>query len=221
MGFRRRAATTRKVEVPDAVKEELGLSLYYDIVQKVTRHNIPPSLTMNLDQTPSKFIPGSKAMQAKIVSSTVPIAGSTEKKAIILTFVIVLNGAFLPIQEICEGKATRYLPRVKFPEAFCLSFNEKQWGNEKESLKIIEDIIVPYVTKEREKLSSPNQPALLIMDVFKGQMTNPCFEEIRRTQHPTYQSPGKHETSVSAIRPNCQWLFQAIHEAQICGMVRS
>ena len=94
MDFIRCAATKGKVEVPDAVKEEVSLSFYYDIVQKVTRHNVPPSLTMNLDQTPSKFVPGGKATQAKIGSTTVPIAGSTEKKAITLTFVIALNGIF-------------------------------------------------------------------------------------------------------------------------------
>ena len=178
MGFRRRAATTRKV--PDAVKEEFGLSFHYDIVQKVTRHNIPPSLTMNLDQTPSKFVPGSKATQAKIGTTTVPIVGSTDKKAITLTFVIALNGAFLPIQEFYEGKTTRYIPRVKFPESFCLSFNEKQWGDEKKSSKVIEDLIVPYVTNERAKLSSPKQPALLIMDVFKRQMTNPVLKKLEK-----------------------------------------
>ena len=59
MGFKRRAAMAGKVEVPDAVKEEVGLSFYYDIVQKVT--------------------------------------GSNKKKAITLTFVIALNGAFLLI----------------------------------------------------------------------------------------------------------------------------
>ena len=42
---------------------------------------------MNLDQTPSNFIPGSKATQAKIRSTTVSTAGSSEKKAITLTFV--------------------------------------------------------------------------------------------------------------------------------------
>ena len=35
---------------------------------------------MTVDQTPSKFILESKATQAKIGSTTVPIAGSTEKK---------------------------------------------------------------------------------------------------------------------------------------------
>ena len=31
----RSAAMTEKVEVPDAIKKEVGLSFYYDIVQKV------------------------------------------------------------------------------------------------------------------------------------------------------------------------------------------
>ena len=148
MGFRRRAAATGKVEVPDAEKEEVGLSFYYDIIQKVTRHNIPPSLAMNLDQTPSKFLAGSKTTQAKIGSTTVSIAGSTEKKAITLTFAI---------QAIYEGKTTRCLPRVKFSESFCLTFNEKHWGNEKGSLKIVEYIIVPYVTKKKENCPVPTK----------------------------------------------------------------
>ena len=169
-----------KVEVPDAVKEEVGLSFYYDIVQKVT--------------------------------------GSNEKKAITLTFVIALNEAFLLIQAIYKSKTTRCLPRVKFPESFCLTFNENHWDNEKESLKMTEDIIVPYGTIEMGKLSSPNQPALLIMDVFKGQMKGTYFKEIR-TQQLNYQSPRKHDTSVSAIRPNCQLLFQTILEAMVCGIV--
>ena len=65
---------------------------------------------------------------------------------------------------------------MKFPEAFCLSFNEKHWGKEKESLKINKDKIAPYVTKERE--NCPNQLALLIMDVFKGQITNPVLKKL-------------------------------------------
>ena len=80
MGFRKRAVTTGKVEVPDAVKKNVGYSFYYDIIQKVTKHNIQPSLTMNVDQRPSKFVPGSKATQTKLGYTTVPIAGSPRKK---------------------------------------------------------------------------------------------------------------------------------------------
>ena len=80
---------------------------------------------MNLDQRPSKFVPESKYTQAKIRSTTVSFAGSTEKKAVTLTFVISLKGAFLPIQVIYKGKNTRCLPGVKIPESFCLSFVKK------------------------------------------------------------------------------------------------
>ena len=72
---------------------------------------------MNLDHTSFKFVPRSKATQAKFEFTTVLIAGSTEKKTTTLTFVIALNGAFLPIQAIYEGKTTRCLPQVKFPES--------------------------------------------------------------------------------------------------------
>ena len=161
MGFKRRAAMAGKVEVPDAAKEEVGLSFYYDIVQKVT--------------------------------------GSNKKKAITLTFVIALNGAFLLIQAIYESKTTRCLPRVKFPESFCLSFNENHWDNKKESLKMTEDIIVPYVTKERGKLSSPNQPALLITDVFKGQMNTPILKKLE-----------EHNSLITRVPGNMTHLFQPL-----------
>ena len=40
MGFRRCAVTMGKVEVPDADEGRTILPFYYDIVQKVTRHNM-------------------------------------------------------------------------------------------------------------------------------------------------------------------------------------
>ena len=90
---------------------------------------------------------------------------------------------------------------MKFLESFYLSFNEKKhWGNEKESLKIIEDIIVPYVTKQRKKLSSPNQPALLIMDVFKGQMTNPVLKKLE-----------EHNILLIRVLGNMTHLFQPLN----------
>ena len=199
MVFRRRAATMGKVKVPDARKEEVGLSFYYSIVHKVTRHKVSPSLIMDLGHTPSKLVPESKVTHGKIGPTTLLIAGSTEKKASTLTYVIALNRAFLPIQAIYKGKTTRSFPRVEFPESFCLSFNEKHWGNEKESLKIIEDIIVPYVTKEREKLFSPNQPEFLTMDIFKGQMTNPVLKKLE-----------EHNILLTGVPGNMAHLFQPL-----------
>ena len=42
---------------------------------------------------------------------------------------------------------------------------------------MLNDIIIPYVAKEREKLGfNEVQTTLLIMNVFKGQMTDPVLK---------------------------------------------
>ena len=87
-----------KVTVSDALKEEIGLTFHYVILSKLKTFKIPPSLVINLDQTASKFVPGNRSTQAVIGSETVPIAGSTDKIMIRLTFCITLKGDFLPIQ---------------------------------------------------------------------------------------------------------------------------
>ena len=64
------------------------------------------------------------------------------------------------------------IPAVSFPSDFVISANEKHYSNEREALNMLENVIIPYVEKQ---LVSRNldfdHPALLIMDVFKGQMT--------------------------------------------------
>ena len=73
------------------------------------------------------------------------------------------------------------MPKVKFPDSFSLSVNEKHFSNTNESLKLIEDIITPYVEKERGKLGlSDNQPALVIFDVFSEQMTDPVMQKLKK-----------------------------------------
>ena len=50
--------------------------------------------------------------------------------------------------------------------------NEKYLSNEREALNMLENVIIPYVKKQRVWLNLDfDHPALQIMDVFKGQMT--------------------------------------------------
>ena len=64
------------------------------------------------------------------------------------------------------------LPRFEFPSGFSLSANPKHFSNTDESLKFLKEIIKPCVEKQRELLKcSVDQKALVIMDVFTGQMT--------------------------------------------------
>lgn len=43
---------------------------------------------------------------------------------------------------------------------------------------LTESILKPYFTRIREEMDSPHQPALLIMDKFRGQMTAPVQENL-------------------------------------------
>ena len=54
---------------------------------------------------------------------------------------------------------------------FSLSTNPKHFRNTEESLKIINEVILPYVEGERDRADNPNQLTLIILDVFKAQMT--------------------------------------------------
>ena len=54
--FRRRAATTVKVEMTESAKKETGLQYHYRIISIVEKHNISVSLVINSDQKPSKYV---------------------------------------------------------------------------------------------------------------------------------------------------------------------
>ena len=76
------------------------------------------------------------------------------------------------MQLIYGGKTRKCLPRFKYPEKFSLSYNETHYSNEKEACKFIEEILQPYITKITERENLPvDQKSLVIMDVFKGQVT--------------------------------------------------
>ena len=102
------------------------------------------------------------------------------KKSITVTFGITFNLKFLPMELIYGGKDQLSLPRVKFPDSFPLSANEKHFSNTQESVKLTGEIITPYVEKEHEMLDlGEEQQPLLIIYVFSGQMTDQFIENLK------------------------------------------
>ena len=152
----------------------LGSSVNHNnVVSKVEKYKIPPALIINFDQTPLKYVPVGNETLAKKGAQSVTIDGSSDKRTITGTFGISLTRDFLPMQLIYRGKTIQCLPKYKFPKHFCLSFNQKHFSNTTESLKYLKEVIVPYVTNQCNLLNLPNdQKALVIMDVFTGQMTS-------------------------------------------------
>ena len=172
MGFRRRHATTSKLEIPEGALKETKLLFHHDIASKVEEFNIPHSLIINLDQTPTKYVPVGRTTLAKKNSKTVAVKGNSDKRTITATFAISFKGDFMSMQLIYGGKTTKCLPRFKFPDKFSLSYNETHYSNENEACKCIEEILQPYINEVIERENLPvDQNSLVIMDVFKGQMT--------------------------------------------------
>ena len=172
MNYTRRKGTTSKVALPDGIRKENELLFYHQIVEKVEHYDLPDSLILNFDQTPSKYVPVASTTLAKRNSKQVCIKESDDKRLIIATFTITMDGKFLGLQLIYGGETNQSLPRYQFPKDFSLSVNPKHYSNEKKSLKLINEIVLPYVTEERQRLFQPNQKALVIYDVFKGQITD-------------------------------------------------
>ena len=170
------------------------------------RHPIPLPLVMDFDQTPLKYAPVGDQTLSRKGSKHVAIKGQSFKQAITATFGITFSDKFLPMQLIYGGKTKRSLPKVKFPDSFSLSVNEKHFSNTNESLKLIEDIITPYVEKERGKLGlSDNQPALVIFDVFSEQMTDPVMQKLKKI-HQGGKSTCQYDQPFSTTGSNSEWV---------------
>ena len=179
MDFVKRACTTARPEIPEGVRKEAELIFHHEITSVVERYSIPPTLVINIDQTRLKYVPVSSRTMATKNSKHVHVAGFSYNQAITGTFGITLSYKFLPMQLICGETTAQSLPEFKFPESFSLSANPKHFSNTTESLKLLDKIIIPYVKNERERLKlEPFQPALLILDIFSGQMTTPATDKL-------------------------------------------
>ena len=172
MGFVRRAGTTGKVEIPAGVKKEAELKLVHKIVNNVEKCQIPLSLVLNLDQTYSKYVSMGKTTMAEKGLNSVPIFGLSDKRSTTATFTVTLNEKFLLMQLIYGGKTNQSLPKLEFPIGFSLPASPKHYSNTAKSIKLIKEIIIPYIEKERISSKLPkSQSALLNIDVFREQMT--------------------------------------------------
>ena len=119
MNYTRRKGTTSKVALPDGIRKENELLFYHQIVEKVERYDIPDSLILNFDQTPSKYVPAASTTLAKRNSKQVCIKGSDDKRSVTANFTITIDGKFLRLQLIYGGKTNQSLPGINFPNIFC------------------------------------------------------------------------------------------------------
>ena len=102
---------------------------------------------------------GETAMAEK-GSDSVPISGLSDKRSMTVIFTITINEKFVVMLLIYRGKTNQNLPKFEFPVVFSLSANPKHYSNTAESIKLIKEIIIPYIEKEIISLKLPKtQPA--------------------------------------------------------------
>ena len=88
-------ATTGKVEISEEVRKEAETTYLHSIVSIMGNNKIPKSVVINLDQTPSKYVPGCNKTLAPKGIKSVSVAGSTDKRRITAKFSIKMDGKFL------------------------------------------------------------------------------------------------------------------------------
>ena len=190
----RPAKITSKPEIPERAKNEAALILHHQTVNLVKKYQIPSSILLNIDQTFLKYASVSNQTMAKNGSKYIAIVHHN------CNIWNNIRRPFLTIELIYGGKNLQSLPRFEFPKAFPLSANEKYFSNTKESLKFLDEFIIPYVTSEcKRKELDVNHPALLLMDVFRGQMTDPVLSKLRENSIFLFRVP-----------PNMTNLFQLL-----------
>ena len=120
----------------------------HNIITIAKKYETSYSLIMNLHQTSLKYIPAMNHNMTKQNSKSVSIAGSSDKRSVTGTFTITLNGHLLPMLLIYGGwgETKESLPR--FLDSFKLSCNPKHFSNAMEYMKLINEIIIPYVQSQ-------------------------------------------------------------------------
>ena len=130
---------------------------------------IPPELILNWDQTGIKIVPSTTWTMTRQGEKRVEMIGVNDKRQITAVFCGTMLGDFLPVQLIYKGKTSRCRSQFEFPPGWHITHSPKHWSTEQTMLQYVEHIVVPYVEQVRARIG--NEKALVVMDNFKGQIT--------------------------------------------------
>ena len=181
MGYVKRKATTKSTPVMSGEAfEQAKTSFLKQIARMVHLRAIPDNLVINLDQTGIHLVPTGEWTMAAEGSRRVEVVALGDKQQVTATFAACLDGTFLPMQVLYQGKTARSHPKYAFPDGFDIFHTPNHWANEETCLRFFKNIIFPYVQRTREAISVPTQKALVLMDNFSGQTITAVFEEVEK-----------------------------------------
>ena len=85
------------------------------------------------------------------------------------------------MQLIYQGTTDCCLPKgVEFPDDWNVTYTANHWSNESKATQHLQMVLFPYVEKRKVEFKLPeDQKAMLIFDVFKGQITDKVTKFIK------------------------------------------
>ena len=180
MKFVQRKASTAKSKQSTADFEQLKSEFLRNVPTIVFMEDIKPDLIFNWVQTGVKIVQYSSWTFEKKGSKRVEISGLEDKRQITAVLCGSLVGDFLPVQLVYKAKTDRCHPKFSFSAGWHITHAPNHWSTEQTMIQYISEISLPYINQVRVMLNDDNAPALLIIDTFKGQITesvNQMLEE--------------------------------------------
>ena len=143
---KRRAGTKAKVSIENF--EEVKKLFLHDIKCIRLLDEIPNELIINFDHTGINYVPVSSWTMEKQGEKRVKIIGKDNKQQLTAVLASTLNGEFLPVQLICQGKTERCLPSFNFPSDWDIRYTANHWCNKSTMECYLEKVIFPYVDQK-------------------------------------------------------------------------
>lgn len=171
MGLVQRKPTTSKSRMDGTDFAMQKKAFLDDLVTTVEMEEISSELILNWDQKGIRLVPASSTTMEKRGVKRVEVVGQNDKRLITALFCGSLQGDFLPLQLIYKGKTSRCHPHHDFPPGWHITHSPNHWSTETTMVQYIEYIIEPYVRSVWELMYTAMTPGVIIMDNFKGQVT--------------------------------------------------
>lgn len=192
MGYVKRKGTKAAKKLPPDF-DEVKTSFIERVRNEVQDNAIPADLIIAFDQTGLRIVPHSNWTMEEKGAKQCSIVGLDDKREVTAVLGISLSGDLLPLQVIYAGKTNLCHPDFNFPDEWDITHTTNHWSNSESMVRYGEKVLIPYITRVREKIDYPEeQPALAIFDVFKAHQDEKFLDLLRN-----------HNIHVVFVPPSC------------------
>jgi DDE superfamily endonuclease len=184
--WRYRRRTTAASKLPSDWEDQ-GVQMAMRIAANMAQYKVHPSLIINMDQTGIHLVPSSSWTYERKGSDHVAVIGAEDKRQITACIASSMDGNFLPLQLVFQGKTSRCLPPhtpASLASLAHLTFSDNHWSSQTTMKEYIEKIIMPYSNRciELHQLHA-DAKMILVLDVWAVHKSEE-FRRFLRSQHP-------------------------------------